>query len=247
MKMKNKWLGLLGFIYFISIVLLLSAWYMTASAVEYPFDVTYDVLPPSGASDEEILIPIRVIHPNPNEPLWVYVFWDSRVIVQRQADVIINNVHQHWWDINFYPPKGFCAKGIHTIKIWVEDSSGVIVKWPVWKYTITSIVPRLEWFDELSPEAIAKITGPPGPQGIDGPEGVPGPIGPQGEAGPPGPIGETGTIGPQGFEGPEGPMGPPGPQGEMGENADNLILYASLALSIVAMMIVLWDHYKETK
>jgi len=229
------------------ILLPLGAIFQPVSAVDYPFDVTYDVLPPSGSSDEEILIYIRVAHPNPNEPLWAYVFWDSRPIVQRLGDVIEGNIHQHRWDINFYPPDGLCSKGVHTIKIWIEDSENNIVKWPVWKYTITSIVPKIEWFDDLTPEEMAKITGPPGPRGLDGPEGVPGPPGPQGEDGPPGPMGETGTIGPQGFEGTEGPMGPPGPQGETGERADNLILYASLALSIVAMMVVLWDHYKETK
>ncbi|MBA7599876.1 hypothetical protein ES703_06921 [subsurface metagenome] len=121
------------------------------------------------------------------------------------------------------------------------------MKWPVWKYTITSIVPHVDWLDELSPEDIAKMTGPPGPQGETGPEGPQGGHGPLGPQGDPGPMGETGTIGPQGFEGAEGPMGPPGPQGEIGESADNLILYASLGLSILAMMVVLWDHYKETK
>ena len=253
--MKNMdrydWLEVLGLtllaLLMTLIVLPLGSMYQSVSAVDYPFDVTYDVLPPSGSSNEEILIYIRVAHPNSNEPLWAYVFWDSRPIVQRLGDVIENKVHQHRWDINFYPPTDFCDKGIHTIKIWVEDSENNIVKWPVWKYTITSIVPHVDWLDELSPEDIAKMTGPLGPQGEAGPQGVPGPLGPQGEAGPPGPMGETGTIGPQGFEGAEGPMGPPGPQGEIGESADNLILYASLGLSILAMMVVLWDHYKETK
>jgi len=218
--------------------------FQPVSAVDYPFDVTYDVLPPSGSSEEEILIYIRVNHPNTNEPLWAYVFWDSRPIVQRLEDVTVNNLHQHRWDINFYPPDGLCNIGEHTIKIWIEDSENNIVKWPIWKYKITSMVPRFEWWDDLSPEFIAKITGPQGiqgeigPQGIEGPQGIRGPTG-QGE------IGETGTIGPQGLAGPEGILGPIGPQGEKGESADNNILYASLVLSIVAMMVVLWGHYKE--
>jgi len=230
-------------------ILLVSALGMLhpASAVDYPFDVSYDVLPPSGSSDEEILVYIRVAHPNPNEPLCAYVFWDSRPIVQRLGDVIEGNIHQHRWDINFYPPDGLCTRGEHTIKIWVEDSENNIVKWPVWKYTITSIVPRPEWWEDLPPEFIANITGPPGPQGEPGVQGDIGPLGPQGEAGPPGPMGETGTIGPQGHIGDVGPTGSPGPQGEIGKSADNLILYASLVLSLVAMMVVLWDHYKETK
>ena len=229
-----------------SLVFLLSAWYMTVSGATYPFDVSYSVNPHYGSSNEEILVRIRVIHPTPNEPLWAYVFWDSRTIVQRQGDEVINGIHQHRWDINFYPPSDFCQKGEHTIRIWVEDSENKIVEWPVWKYTITSIIPRPEWWKDLPPEFIEEITGPPGPQGEIGPEGPQGIEGPQGEAGPLGPMGEIGTIGPQGFEGSEGPQGSPGPQGEKGESADNLILYSALIMSIVSILVVLWDHYKET-
>lgn len=243
--MKNRPLaiGTIGIL-----VLILSAWYMTASAVTYPFDVWYRVEPPSGSSDEEILIKIRVTHPNTNEPLVAYVTWDYRNIVQRLEDVIVNKIHQNRWDITFYPPKDHCAKGKHMIRISIEDSSGNIVEWMIWEYTITNIVPRLEWFDELSPEAIAKIIGPPGPQGEPGPQGDSGGLGPQGEVGPPGPIGEIGTIGPQGLVGPEGPTGSPGPQGEVGKSADNRILYSSLILSIISILIVLREHYsKEVK
>jgi len=225
-------------------VFLLSAWYMDVSAVTYPFDVVYDVFPHGGASDEEILVYIRVIHPNTNEPLYAYIFWDSRVIVQRQGDVVVNKVHQNRWDLNFYPPKEFCEKGVHAIKIWVEDSSNNIVKWPHYSYTITDINPRLEWFDELSTEAIAKITGPVGPQGEPGPpgEGVQGPVGPQGEMGPPG-QGEPGTPGAQGEPGPVGAVGPVGPQGIRGKGADNLMVYLALILSIISIIKVLWGQY----
>lgn len=242
--MRNR---VLAIVLTASLVFLLSSWYMTVSAVEYPFDVNYDVLPPSGASDEEILVLIRVTHPNTNEPLWAYVTWDYRTIVKRQEDVTINKIHQNRWDITFYPPKELCALGKHTIRIRIEDSSGNIVKWPIWEYTITDIIPRIEWFEDLSPEAIAKITGPIGPQGEIGPEGPIGPIGPQGEIGPPGIQGEIGTIGPQGLPGPVGNLGPQGPQGEIGKSADNRILYASLILSIISFLIILRDRYKERK
>jgi len=227
--------------------------FQTVSAGTYPFTVTYDVIPPSGESNEEILIYIRVENPNPNEPLVAYVFWDSRVIVQRLEDVIINKVHQHRWDITFYPPENLCAKGDHTIKIWVEDSENNIVKWPVWKYTITNTVPRIEWFDELSEEAIAKITGPtgpPGPIGPQGEQGIPGPIGPQGE------IGPIGDLGPQGEQGPTGSIGLPGgpglqgetgPQGETGKSEKPIVLYTSLILSIISIMAVIWGYYRERK
>ena len=241
--MRNRSLALVTIV---SIVFILGSCYMTVSAVTYPFDVWYRVEPPSGASNEEILIKIRVTHPNTNEPLVAYVTWDYRSIVQRQEDVIINKVHQNRWDITFYPPKDHCAKGRHMIRISIEDSSGNIVEWMVWEYTITDINPRLEWFDDLSPEEIAKITGPPGPEGEPGPQGPEGPPGSQGEPGPIG-QGEPGTIGPQGLPGPEGPLGPIGLQGEMGENADNMVLYASLILSTISFLIVLWDRYKESK
>lgn len=242
--MRNRFLAI---ILIASLVFLLSNWYMAVSAVEYPFDVWYRVLPPSGASDEEILIMIRVTHPNTNEPLVAYITWDYRTIVYRQEDVVIDKIHQNRWDITFYPPKEHCSIGVHKIRISIEDSSGNIVEWPIWEYTITDIIPRLEWFEDLSPEAIAKITGPIGPQGEKGPEGPIGPIGPQGEEGPPGVQGEIGTIGPQGLLGPVGDLGPQGPQGEIGKSADNRILYSSLTLSIVSILIVLWDRYKESK
>lgn len=223
------------------------------SGVTYPFTVTFDVFPHGGFSDEEILIYIRVAHPNANEPMWAYVFWDSRVVVQRQEDVVVNKIHQNRWDITFYPPKDFCKKGEHSIKIWVEDSSNDIVRWPYYSYTITGVVPRLEWFEELTPEALAKITGPPGAQGdmgLHGEQGLTGPIGPQGdmgpqgEIGPPGARGEIGTIGAQGGPGPEGSIGPPGPQGETGKSENAMVLYASLILAIVSTLTVLWGHYK---
>lgn len=225
----------------------------TASAVEYPFIVNYDVLPPSGASDEQILILIRVNHPNSNEPMWAYVTWDSRIIVQRQGDVITNKIHQNRWDITFYPPKDFCSKGKHTIRIRIEDSAGNIVKWPIWEYTITNTVPRLEWFDDLSQEAIDKITGPKGETGetgLKGETGETGLIGPKGNQGLPGEKGETGPQGIQGEQGsvdpvgPQGDIGPPG-QGEPGKDADLNILTASLFMSIVSILIVIWKVIKK--
>jgi len=226
----------------------------TASAVEYPFIVNYDILPPNGASDEQILILIRVNHPNSNEPMWAYVTWDSRVIVKRQANVITDKIHQNRWDITFYPPKDFCSKGKHTIRIRIEDSAGNIVKWPIWEYTITNTVPQLDWFDDLSAEALAKITGPPGSQGETGPQGemgetgAPGPIGPQGDMG----LSIEGETGPQGVEGVQGPIGPPGEQGppgqgEPGEDADLNILSASLLMSIVSILAIIWSRLKGRK
>ena len=220
------------------------------TAVEYPFNVVYDVLPPSGNSDENILIYIRVLdHPNPNEPLVAYIFWDGRPIIQRQTDVVIDKIHQHRWDIIILPPKDLNAKGPHKIQIWVEDSENLIVKWMYYSYTITDVVPQLDWFDDLTPEELEKITGPPGEKGDKGSTGPPGPQGEKGDEGPKGPTGSQGEIGDVGKQGEIGPIGPsgiqgeigiPGPMGEKGAvgNLNAYISGATLLMSITALVIV---------
>jgi len=251
-------LWLLGLIaYFISpktilkiipLLLLLTVLLYTpsVSAVEYPFTVVYNVLPPNGNSDEEILVYIRVIdHPNPNEPLVAYVFWDSRPIVQRQGDVVVNKIHQHRWDITFLPPQGLNAKGPHDLKIWVEDSSNNIVTWPYWEYTIKNVVPQLDWFAELTEAQLELIRGPPGPQGETGETGATGLEGPEGAQGIPGvqgEVGSPGSVGPRGDPGTEGLVGPTGPQGEPGTSVDPTLTYVAIAIAVVALMgmIFLW-------
>jgi len=246
---------LIAIFFIIVVIIAFGIGRFTASAVTHPFTVSYQVLPPSGKSDEEILVLIRVNHPNDNEPLWAYVTWDHRTIVQRQGDVVFSKIHQNWWDIAFTPPQDLCAKGKHHIRIRIEDSDGNIVSWPVWEYTITNTVPQVGWFDNLSEEAIAKITGPPGGQGETGPQGETGetgPIGPQGEEGPPGaqgPIGggEQGPVGSIGLPGGPGPRGETGPQGETGKSENAIVLYTALILSIASMVTVLWGFYRERK
>ena len=178
-------------------------------AVDYPFTVVYDVKPPSGPSDQEILILIRVDHPNPNEPLVVYIYWDDVPIFQRLGDVIVNKVHQNRWDIPFYPPERLCAKGEHKIKFRIEDSAGNTVTWPIWSYTITNVIPQIDWFDDLKPDQIEKIRGPQGEKGdtgATGPQGQ-GVQGIQGERGLQGIDGVQGAVGSKGM----GIQGKPGP------------------------------------
>ncbi len=220
----------------------------TASAVDYPFDVTrYDVQPNYGPSDQEILLILRVDHPNDNEPLVAYIYWDTVPIIQRLEDVIVNKVHQNRWDILFYPPERLSAKGAHSITLMIEDSSGNAVKWPSWSYTITNVVPQLDWFAELTEEQLELIRGPPGPQGetgetgatgLGGPEGIPGIPGVQGE------LGLPGSVGPRGDPGTEGLGGPAGPPGEPGASVDPLLPYTAIALSVISLgaFIFLWKR-----
>lgn len=235
--MKTRWM-------IIPLILLFALLLPCVSAADYPFDVIYDIFPHGGDSDEDILIYIRVVHPNPNEPLVAYVFWDSRPIVQRQGDVVVNKIHQHRWDITFLPPKDLCSKGVHDIRIWVEDSSNNIVKWPYYAYTIKDTVPQLEWWGDLPQEFIDMITGPQGETGETGPQG---PQGPQGISGTQGETGLTGSEGPRGDPGPQGPVGqalvgPAGTQGEPGTSVDPLIPYTALGIASLSLIIafILW-------
>lgn len=218
------------------------------AATDYPFDVTYEVCPPEGRSDEEILIILRVSHPNPGEALTAYVTWDGRSIIPRESDVVINKVHQHWWDLTFYPPKDLSAKGTHVIRIRVEDSSGNVVKWMYWSYHITDVVPKLDWFDDLTDKELESIRGAPGPQGETGKTGAPGPEGVQGIPGEQGETGPPGSIGPQGNPGTDGlagPIGPTGAQGEPGVSVDPTLIYAAIITAMIALIgvaIIMWEQ-----
>lgn len=72
-------------------------------------------------------------------------------------------------------------------------------------------------YDMFTPEQLAALTGPQGPQGPAGPQGEVGPKGPQGDKGLTGEKGERGLTGLQGPAGPKGDTGEAGPAGEKGE------------------------------
>ncbi len=244
---KARWFSI-GILIPLVLLLTVSLCSPLAHAVDYPFDVTYHVAPEFGSSDDEILVLIRVEHPNPNEPLVAYIYWDGRCVVHRESDVIINKVHQHRWDITFYPLKDLCAKKAHAIRIWVEDSDNNIVKWMYWSYQITDVVPQLDWFDDLTDEQIESIRGPPGPQGETGETGSEGLQGEQGVPGETGEIGPPGSVGPQGDPGTDGlvgPIGPAGSQGEPGFSVDPMPTYVGVIIAIVALIgvaIIMWER-----
>ena len=80
-----------------------------------------------------------------------------------------------------------------------------------------------ELLQNLNPQPIQLLEGPPGctgPSGPTGPKGETGERGLQGEIGPQGIAGERGLQGDKGDTGPIGPTGPTGPQGETGEKGE---------------------------
>lgn len=69
-------------------------------------------------------------------------------------------------------------------------------------------------YADFTPEQLAALTGPQGPQGETGPRGE------KGDTGAQGPKGDTGAQGPQGEKGDTGATGAVGPQGPRGEKGD---------------------------
>ena len=76
--------------------------------------------------------------------------------------------------------------------------------------------------------------GEPGAKGDPGTPGQPGAQGEDGRDGAPGGAGAPGANGQDGAQGPDGPMGPEGPQGK---GANNIMVYLSLLISIIAVLV----------
>ena len=76
--------------------------------------------------------------------------------------------------------------------------------------------------------------GEPGEKGDKGDPGEPGAMGQDGRDGAPGGAGAPGANGQDGAQGPDGPMGPDGPQGK---GANNIMVYLSLLISIIAVLV----------
>ena len=76
--------------------------------------------------------------------------------------------------------------------------------------------------------------GEPGPKGDKGDPGEPGAKGQDGRDGAPGAAGAPGATGQDGMQGPTGPMGP---EGSEGKGANNILVYLSLLISIIAVVV----------
>jgi len=196
----------------------------TVSALE----ASYEVMPHSGPSDQQILIWVRTTPLIDTNHYVVYVFWDNIPIIERLSDITLKTgSYEHRWDIKITPPTDHNYEDDHNIEIWIEGTGGdkKILKY---QYTITDGAPPIKWWTQFlktHPEYLAAITGPAGPQGKTGP---------QGEAGPQGEKGETGQRGAQGPQGQPGSQGPQGPQGETSSATPN---YVTTAVASVITLI----------
>lgn len=183
------------------ILLLLSGSMPLVSAL----DASYEVMPHSGPSDQQILVWVRTEPLRDTNHYVIYVFWDNIPIIERLTDISLKSgSYEHRWDIKITPPQDHNYPGDHKIEIWIEGTGGdkKVLKY---QYTVTDGAPPAKWWTQFlkdNPEYIASITGPTGPPGETGSPGA------QGEPGP------RGQQGPQGDTGPQGQTGPKGTQGE---------------------------------
>ncbi|MCK4829246.1 collagen-like protein, partial [bacterium] len=139
------------------------------------------------------------------------------------------------------------TKGSHIIQVWVYDHEGTIGK-KTFFYNIKSVIPRLEWWEEMSQEAKDFFKGEKGDKG----DSIIGPPGPPGEAitGPQGPPGDS-LIGPPGIPGesitgPEGPKGEPGDSiiGPPGKSYPILVFWVCVVLSIISLIMTIIEWFK---
>jgi len=191
-------------------------------------DASYEVMPHSGPSDQQILVWVRTEPLIDTNHYVAYVFWDNILIVDRLTDTALKNgQYKHSWDIKITPPAGHNYEGDHKIDIWIEGPGGD-KKELRYQYTVTDGAPPAKWIEQFlkeHPEYLAAITGPTGP---------PGETGTPGTQGPPGPRGQQGTQGNTGPQGQTGPQGPKGPQGEPAPATQGIT--ATAAASIITLI-----------
>jgi hypothetical protein len=208
------------------------------------YSLTYDVMPHSGIGTQQILVVVRDTPMTGDYKQYIYIFWDSIPVINRQLCIDLKNgFYEYRWDITFTPPKTANNYGAHMIYIWVETEYG-LRKTLTYQYHITDgeITSAEAWeqFIAANPEFIEAIRGPPGPEGPVGPEGQ---MGETGSRGPVGPVGVDGLVGPIGLQGPVGPQGPPG------ENTPILVpLVTGLVLNAaLSCVFIVWYMKREAQ
>jgi len=181
-----------------------------------------EVYPSEGDITTDILLKVR------GEPIqgegihYLYVFWDNKVIVQREEDVkvgIFGEEHIRAWDLIIHVPDEFPYSeiGIHNIT-WTIEYGYTEVYRNSTTFEVNEYIPPPEWWEDLSEEFIDEITGP---QGM---------------------TGDKGDTGSQGIQGEQGQIGPQGPQGEKGDKGDtgpypNEAVMFNLGISAISVII----------
>jgi len=70
-------------------------------------DASYEVMPHSGPSDQQILVWVRTEPLIDTNHYVMYVFWDYIPIVERLSDIALKSgSYEHRWDIKITPPAG---------------------------------------------------------------------------------------------------------------------------------------------
>ena len=243
--MKSKHLVLL-FIVLVSL--------FTPSVKGTDFQLNVEHMPYEGNTDTPIVIFVTTTPMAGSKPWYLYLFWDDIPVKDGTADVKISaGSYEHRWRFSFYPPKDRATKGSHYVQIWVYDHEGTIGK-KTFFYNIKSVVPRLEWWEDLPIEFVDMLRGKDGVDGAKGDLGekgdsVVGPVGPQGPQGEQGPRGPQGPEG-IGVDGPIGPMGnigSSGIQGEPGKSYPGMVFNVVVIFSIFSLLISLVSIFYRRK
>ena len=235
--MKFKVLALF-FIVFLSIFI------PVVNSTEFKLNVEH--MPYEGDTNTPIVMFVTTTPLEGSRPWFLYVFWDDIPIKDGVADVKIKTgLYEHRWRFSFYPPKDRATKGSHIVQIWVYDHEGTIGK-KTFFYNIKTIIPRLEWWEDLPEEFVESLKGEKGDKGdkgdsVIGPEGPQGPEGTKGEPGdsligPPGIPGES-ITGPKGETG----IGKTGPQGK---SYPQLWFWVCIGLSLASFAMMLYHLLK---
>lgn len=243
--MRSKYLGLLIIISFSLLV-------PSVRSTEYQLNVEH--MPYEGNTDTPIVVFVTTSPMAGSKSWYLYLFWDDIPVKDGMADVkIATGSYEHRWRFSFYPPKDRATKGSHYVQIWVYDHEGTIGK-KTFFYNIKSVVPRLEWWEDLPPEFVETLRGQDGVDGAKGDLGEKGDsiVGPAGIQGPQGEQGPVGSQGPEGIgiDGPMGPIGIDGVQGvrgEPGKSYPGMVFNVVVIFSVFSLLISLVTIFYRRK
>lgn len=237
---------------FLFIIISFAFFIPSVRSTEYSLNVEH--MPYEGNSDTPIVIFVTTSPMAGTKPWFLYLFWDDVPVKDGMADVkIAAGSFEHRWRFSFYPPKDRAAKGSHYVQIWVYDHEGTIGK-KTFFYNIKSVVPRLEWWEDLPSEFVDSIRGEDGLDGVKGDRGekgdsiigAVGPQGPRGERGLTGPQGPEGT-GSEGSPGSMGLSGVQGIQGEPGKSYPAMVFNVVVIFSVFSLLISLISIFYRRK